>query len=263
MSLIGKNIKKIRSVKKLSQAQFAELFDLTRGSIGAYEEERAEPKVDTIIQMANYFGLTIDLLLNKELTMNELFSLDIVKEKLDQAHEFDKAPAKPFSTSGIRLVKINQYAEYIVNHGNRDFVSGLVSIDLPIDFKGVSRAFELNGSEMEYHQNGLHHGDILLTKKIDLRKPKFEVNRVYVIVMDSEILIRRLGSVDVKVMSLTADDPNYAAIKVDRTTILESWEVRGAYSTYLNPPKMMEEKLMLLEQRMSMMESEFQRMKKS
>ena len=81
--------------------------------------------------------------------------------------------------------------------------------------------------------------------------------------MDSEILIRRLGSVDVKVMSLTADDPNYAAIKVDRTTILESWEVRGAYSTYLNPPKMMEEKLMLLEQRMSMMESEFQRMKKS
>ena len=40
MSYIGKNIKKLRSVKGLSQAKFAELFDIKRASIGAYEEGR-------------------------------------------------------------------------------------------------------------------------------------------------------------------------------------------------------------------------------
>ncbi|MTI32320.1 helix-turn-helix domain-containing protein, partial [Xanthovirga aplysinae] len=49
MSYIGKNIRKIRSVKKLSQAAFAQLFDLGRATVGAYEEGRAEPKIDTII----------------------------------------------------------------------------------------------------------------------------------------------------------------------------------------------------------------------
>ncbi|MCK5699873.1 MAG: helix-turn-helix transcriptional regulator, partial [Cyclobacteriaceae bacterium] len=59
MSSIGKNIKKIRTVKKLSQAAFAEIFSLARPSVGAYEEVRAEPKVDTIIQIANYFGISV------------------------------------------------------------------------------------------------------------------------------------------------------------------------------------------------------------
>ena len=52
MSFIGKNIRKIRTIKKLSQADFAKIFELARPSVGAYEEERAEPKVDTIIQIA-------------------------------------------------------------------------------------------------------------------------------------------------------------------------------------------------------------------
>ncbi len=72
MSIIGKNIRKIRTVKKLSQAAFAEIFNLARPSVGAYEEERSEPKLETVIQIANYFGISIDSLLTKELTINDL-----------------------------------------------------------------------------------------------------------------------------------------------------------------------------------------------
>ena len=50
MSFFGKNIRKIRSVKTLSQQAFAELFDLKRGTLGAYEEGRSEPKIETILQ---------------------------------------------------------------------------------------------------------------------------------------------------------------------------------------------------------------------
>ena len=72
MSFFGKNIKKIRGVKGLSQQAFAEVFDLKRATLGAYEEGRSEPKIDTIIKIANYFSIKIDDLLTSELTVNKL-----------------------------------------------------------------------------------------------------------------------------------------------------------------------------------------------
>ena len=73
MSYFGKNIRKIRIAKKMSQSDFATLFDLKRTAVGSYEEGRAEAKIDTIIRIADHFNLTLDQLLRKELTVNEIF----------------------------------------------------------------------------------------------------------------------------------------------------------------------------------------------
>ena len=73
MSYIGKNIRKIRMSKKLTQTEFAELFDLKRTAVGSYEEGRAEPKIDTLIKISDYFKLSLDSLLRKELSINEIF----------------------------------------------------------------------------------------------------------------------------------------------------------------------------------------------
>jgi len=73
MSYFGKNIRKIRIAKKMTQTEFADLFDLKRTALGSYEEGRAEAKIDTIIKIADYFKLSLDQLLRKELTINEIF----------------------------------------------------------------------------------------------------------------------------------------------------------------------------------------------
>ncbi len=57
----------------MSQTEFADLFDLKRTALGSYEEGRAEAKIDTVIKIADYFQLTLDQLLRKELTINEIF----------------------------------------------------------------------------------------------------------------------------------------------------------------------------------------------
>ncbi|TRX50669.1 LexA family transcriptional regulator [Fulvivirga sp. M361] len=254
MSQIGKNIKRIRSAKKLNQSQFAEIFGLTRGSVGAYEEGRAEPKIDTIIQIANNFSLSIDLLLNKELTVNDLFHFDVLHQKLDEAHHFQKPATQAFRKGGIGLVSLENQLEYIVNHTNKDFISHLPYIELPINFKGTTRAFELNGSEMEYNQNGLHHGDILLCLQTVKTKTKTKPGDVYVIVHKEGIITRRLKSAAKSGMNFISDDPNYADIEFATDDILELWNVKGAYSTYLNPPKMIENRVMLLENRLNELE---------
>ncbi|MEM1002517.1 MAG: helix-turn-helix transcriptional regulator, partial [Bacteroidota bacterium] len=158
MSRIGHNIRKIRSAKKLSQTQFAELFDLTRGSVGAYEEGRAEPKIDTIIQIANYFSVSIDLLLNKEMTINDLFHLDVFRKKLNEAHSFEPKKNIVPQPNGIEYVSIKNQLEYIVNSTNNDFIANLPKMGFPVNMGRTGmhlRAFELGGSEMEYNQNGL------------------------------------------------------------------------------------------------------------
>ena len=75
MSIFGNNIKKIRILRNMSQQEFGELFDISRGSIGSYEEDRAEPKIDTVIKIAAHFKLSIDILLTKEL-INKLNRVD-------------------------------------------------------------------------------------------------------------------------------------------------------------------------------------------
>ncbi|MFT7033435.1 MAG: transcriptional regulator with XRE-family HTH domain [Cyclobacteriaceae bacterium] len=262
MSFIGKNIKKIRSLKKISQSEFAKIFDLTRGSIGAYEEGRAEPKIDTLVQLANYFGVSVDAFINKELTVADLYSLDLVKEKLNEAHHFGKEPELAYRKGGIGLVKLNNQLEYVVNLGNKDFINKLPYIEFPVNFKGTSRAFELNGSEMEYHQNGLHHGDILLCLQVDLKSKKPEKGKVYLLVVGGRIVTRRLKDVDDNKLYLMSDDPNYHDLEFSLEEIMQIWEVKGAYSTYLNPPKMLDEKVMLLETQMEEVLKKMKGMKK-
>lgn len=78
MSFFGTNIKKIRQVKGLSQKAFADLFDLNRGVISAYEEGRAEPKIDTLLKVAHYFELDINDFLTKPLQVNNLVSGSVI-----------------------------------------------------------------------------------------------------------------------------------------------------------------------------------------
>ncbi|HEY0744810.1 MAG TPA: helix-turn-helix transcriptional regulator [Chryseosolibacter sp.] len=72
MTKIGSNIKKIRTTKGLSQQAFSELFGLTRGNISSYEENRAEPRIETVIQIANYFNIPLNQFITQNLSIHEI-----------------------------------------------------------------------------------------------------------------------------------------------------------------------------------------------
>jgi len=72
MSFFGTNIKTIRHAKGLSQQAFADLFELNRGVIGAYEEGRSEPKIATLLTVVHYFNLDLDKFLTVPLTVDDL-----------------------------------------------------------------------------------------------------------------------------------------------------------------------------------------------
>lgn len=71
-TIISKNFKKLRLFKGLNQTEFSELFGITRSSVGSYEEGRAEPKLETLIKVADHFKLNVDAIIRKELTVNQI-----------------------------------------------------------------------------------------------------------------------------------------------------------------------------------------------
>jgi len=71
-SILSRNIKKLRLFKNLNQTEFAALFDLNRPTIGSYEEGRSEPKLLALQKIAKHYKLTIDDIVSKELTVNQI-----------------------------------------------------------------------------------------------------------------------------------------------------------------------------------------------
>src|SRR5690606_22249020 len=69
MAKIAANLKYLRKKKGQTQQQFADSMDIKRSLVGAYEEDRAEPKYELLKKMADYFGLTMDELVNE--TIND------------------------------------------------------------------------------------------------------------------------------------------------------------------------------------------------
>lgn len=160
MTKIGKNIKKIRGVNRLSQQAFAELFGLTRGNISSYEEFRAEPKIESVVKIANYFGIPVSDFISKELSVNELLHYDSAMvteaDKIKKANKFVQIP----------FVASSYIEEYIANYNNSDYIELLPQLSIPSNAK-----FQLLAIEIDNPENlpvGFSHknGDIAIFEQV-------------------------------------------------------------------------------------------------
>ncbi len=150
MSFLGVNIRKIRAVKKLSQTEFAKLFDLTRSAVGSYEEGRAEAKIDKIIEISDYFGISLDAFLKKKLTVNEILHYD--KRKIEQnCHGLSVL---------IPFVAFSRHIQYAENYKFKDYIDRLPRISLP-DVEKNWRSFEFSD------KNHFLDGEILVCSIYD------------------------------------------------------------------------------------------------
>ena len=246
LSYIGENIKKIRQAKKLSQADFSKIFNLARASVGAYEEGRSEPKIETLIAIANYFSMSIDALLTRSLTIAEIYKFNRVNEKLDQVHQSKGKILK--KTPSVKLVGVNQYLNYIVQRLNRDFVDQLEEIGLTRTFTHADIAIEMNGGEMTCENQGIHHGDILIGIKVSIDELDENMNQVISFVNDSEIITRRLKMLKGNLIFLSADDPSYPDRQLNVGEIIVCWKIIGVISDHVPKPMQTEERLLRIEE---------------
>ncbi len=58
-------LKSLRLEKKLSQKELAKILNVSEDCIYFWEKARSEPSIDDLINISNYFEITIDYLVGK------------------------------------------------------------------------------------------------------------------------------------------------------------------------------------------------------
>ncbi len=227
MSFFGKNIKKIRTVKKLSQTAFADIFNMKRGSISAYEEERAEAKIDTIIGIAEYFKLSLDQLLTSELTINEIYHLDSINKKRSDT-KFDQ------EKNNITYISIGNKDNFIQNYESSDFLNKLPKIKLPINTKDYI-AFECFDSSMLGQYSGIKKGDILLAQIIKLDDIKDLLKLDVLIVLHKSELVIGTANIKEEKLILSPVNMNFQKHEMFIGEIKKLWLIKSIITdTFLN-----------------------------
>ena len=250
LSFIGENIKKIRLAKNISQADFAKLFDLARASVGAYEEGRSEPKIETIIQIANTFSLSIDVLLKRELSVSEIYSMSTVNEKLNKAHRLVSGASKTELSKSVSFLKKEAIVEYLVRRENQSFLNDLPKISIPLVTSASLMAFEVDGNAMRYGGQGLFNRDILIGEKVDQLSTKLE-GEVVALVTKNSLVIRRVKQVNDTSALLQADDPTYEEMEIASEEVVEIWKGVASFAKQLKGPSLLEQRVMKLEEKLN------------
>ncbi|MDT0677535.1 helix-turn-helix domain-containing protein [Autumnicola musiva] len=162
MSYFGKNIRNIRNVKEMSQQAFAGMFELKRGTLGAYEEGRSEPRIETIIKIASHFNISIDDLLTTELTINKLlkFKNDLAPERTLNTEYFPE----------VSCIVPASEQDYIRYFDKPHFIEGLPCLRLPVNPDRKFRAYVLTNMEMTGNDRSLRPNDIVIGEKIATEK---------------------------------------------------------------------------------------------
>lgn len=66
LTVFAERLKALRKGRGITQAQFSENFNISRGTIGMWETGRREPDFETAIRIADYFHVSVDYLIGRD-----------------------------------------------------------------------------------------------------------------------------------------------------------------------------------------------------
>ena len=81
--MFGNRLKELRKQKKISQESLGEMLGVTSNAVYSWEVGKAQPSIEVIKTLADFFQVSIDYLLGYEQT--ELDEIDKLKTALKEA----------------------------------------------------------------------------------------------------------------------------------------------------------------------------------
>jgi transcriptional regulator with XRE-family HTH domain len=212
-SFAGQNLKYLRKSRGMTQEEFAAKLQIKRSLLGAYEEERAEPRLDVLEIVSDQFGISLDELLRRDLSESGGSYLDKRRQQKMGA-----------GFNPIHFVPVKAAAGYLAGYADEEFIDELNTFTLPMLGSGQFRAFEIIGDSMLPTPSG----SIIVGQKADCLED-VKSNAACIVVSRSEgIVFKRLSRVgkDKSKVTLTSDNPAYQPYEVNAEEVLEVWQAQ-------------------------------------
>jgi len=217
MSTAGKNLKYLRRLRGWTQEEFATRLGIKRSLLGAYEEERAEPRIDVLETVGEIFKLTLDELLLKDL--GDTKGNYLAKRR---------AQKMAAGTNEIQFVPVKAAAGYLAGYGDPEFIDELNTFTLPMLSPGQYRAFEIVGDSMLPTPSG----SVIVGEKVeDLEDVKS--NQTYIVVSRNEGIVYKRVMKNTRLrnkLTMISDNPAYQPYNVSSEDIMEVWKAQMVLS---------------------------------
>ncbi|MDN5203231.1 LexA family transcriptional regulator [Fulvivirgaceae bacterium BMA10] len=238
MTLVSKNIKYLRKLHAFTQEQFSEKIGIKRSLLGAYEEGRADPRLNNLLNMAKEFGVSVDVLISQDVTGISRDDLKVLgqKEENGEGLKILSITVDKDDNENIELVPQKASAGYLNGYSDPEYLQELPKFQLPnLPQNGTYRAFELSGDSML----PLVPGTIVIGKYLESAHD-IKSGKTYVLVSKQEGVVykRVFNYLDENgKLFLVSDNKIYAPYEVDATDILEIWEAKAFISVSFPDPE--------------------------
>ena len=219
MSQAGQNLKYLRKLRGWTQEEFANKLGIKRSLIGAYEEERADPRLEVLEIIADMFKLSLDELLLKDVsnTSNNYLAKRRQQKMLTAERNI------------IHFVPVKAAAGYLAGYADSEFIDELNTFTLPMLAGGNYRAFEIIGDSMMPTPSG----SIIVGEKVDGNTEDIKNNQAYIVVSRNEgIVYKRIvkSNKAKSKLTLVSDNPQYQPYQVNSEDVIELWQAQMVLS---------------------------------
>ncbi len=218
MSVAAQNLKYLRKLRGWTQEEFANKLKIKRSLLGAYEEERAEPRLEVLEMVSDMFRLSLDELLRKKYAGYQGRKLS----RQTQGTENGSLPNQ------IQLVPVKAAAGYLAGYGDPEFLDELNTFTLPMLAPGNYRAFEIVGDSMLPTPSG----SVIVAEKIDDLE-NVKSNLTYIVVSRNEGIVYKRVMKNNKLknkLTLISDNTVFQPYSVNVEDVIEIWKAEMVLS---------------------------------
>lgn len=221
LSLLSTNIKVGRTRAGLTQQELAEMMEVGRGTITAYEKGRAVPPLSVMVKLSDALNISLDSFVKK----------DLQNEKTGDAklpHDLGVMTVDTNGLENIELVDHKAAAGYVKGYKDVNYIAALERISLPNLSRNRSyRAFEIEGDSMF----PIPSKSIIVAERVmDFREIKN--GELCIIVTRDGIVFKRIFtlSLDKGWILLISDNTQYQPQSISLSTVLEVWKKKTIIS---------------------------------
>lgn len=212
MSFAGKNLRFLRKQRGWTQEEFAVKLGIKRSLLGAYEEERAEPKLEVTETVCGMFKLSMEDFLLKDISTMKGNYLE-KRRQLKMSYS---------NAAEIQFVPHKAAAGYLAGYADPDFIDELNTFTLPMLAPGEYRAFEITGDSMLPTPSG----SVIVGEKID-GLDDIKNSQAYIVVSKNEGIVYKRVIKNLKSknkLTLVSDNPDYEPYTINSDDVLEMWK---------------------------------------
>jgi transcriptional regulator with XRE-family HTH domain len=218
MSLFSDNIRALRVKDKISQEKLADQLKITRGRYVKYEDGTSEAPYEILKKIAQYFHISIDLLLSVDVRKIDLHNLiNLENNRLILPIQVDQN-----GDNTIEVVTQKVKAGYLTGYSDPEYIESLQQIMLPFLGPGKHRGFPVEGDSMPPHEEG----SIIVGRYVE-KLGEVQDGKTYILITKNHGMVyKRLNKNKKNALVLESDNQFYPNYEVKFSDILEIWEFK-------------------------------------